>query len=137
MRKQIIIFTFLIIGLMATATTYYHIRQTQQFIILEEDVKIIDIEIDRKNHVLTSITLLNEGEPLILERASLVKIQTMLTVASYKFYPPIILYKGNITKVPIGFKLDVEGADYFLYIFTNKGTAIRCNLSYPFPIKSP
>lgn len=135
MRKLIII--FLIIGFVATTSVYYYVRQLQQSIVLEEDVRIIDIEIDRKNHVLVSITLLNEGEPLILEGTSLVKIQTMLTVASSKFSTPIVLYKGNATKVPIGFKLDVEGADYFLYVFTDKRTAIRCKISYPFPVQSP
>ncbi|MDH5806973.1 MAG: hypothetical protein QXW62_00130 [Candidatus Methanomethylicaceae archaeon] len=129
MRKLIII--FFIIGFITIISTYYYVRQIQQSIILEEDVKIIDIEIDKRNDILVSITLLNKGEPLILERISLVKIQTMLTIASSKFSTPIILYKENITKIPIGFKLDREGADYFLYIFTNKGTAIRCNISYP------
>lgn len=129
MRRLIII--FLIIGVIATTSAYYYVRQIQQFIVLEEDVKVIDVEIDKRNHVLVSITLLNEGEPLILERASLVKIQVMFTIASSKFSTPIVLYKGNATKIPIGFQLDKEGADYFLYVFTNKGTAIRCKISYP------
>lgn len=137
MRKSIIVFIFLTVGLITTMAAYYYVRQAQQSVILEEDVKIIDVEIDRKNDVLVSITLLNEGEPLVLERTSLVKVQTMLTIASSKFSTPVVLYKGNATKIPIGFKLDVEGADYFLYLFTNKGTAIRCNISYPFPLGQP
>ncbi|MCS7098231.1 MAG: hypothetical protein NZ922_04570 [Candidatus Methanomethyliaceae archaeon] len=130
MRLSIIIIP-LIIGAITIIFAYYYIRGFQESIVLEQDVSIISVEIDRRNHILTSVTLLNEGEPLILERASLVKIQTMLTIISSKFSTPIILYKGNLTKIPLAYPLDKEGADYFLYIFTNKGTAIRFKISYP------
>lgn len=132
--RSLIIIILLIIGIGITIFSYYYTRSLQELIILEEDVSIMGVEIDRRNHILISVIILNEGEPLILERASLVKIQTMLTITSSKFPTPIILNRGNITKIPLGYPLDKEGADYFVYIFTNKGTAIRFKISYPNPL---
>lgn len=138
MRLSYLILALILIGVIGTAISYYYVRilQLQQELRLEENVKVMDVEIDRKNDMLLSVTLLNEGETLAIERARLVKIQTMLTVAESKYSPPITLYKGDKTKIPLAYPLDREGADYFLYLFTNKGTVVICKISYPYPIPS-
>ncbi|MCX8182423.1 MAG: hypothetical protein N3D12_04835 [Candidatus Methanomethyliaceae archaeon] len=127
--KLVIILTAL--AIVITGTTYVYIRTQQSSIALEQNVDVVEIEVNRRTAVLVSVTLRNNGPPLILEGASLVKIQSGITLVSSKFAPPIILYTGNLTRIPISYQLDREGADYFLQLFTNKGTAIRCTISYP------
>ncbi|MDH5810719.1 MAG: hypothetical protein QXP73_00760 [Candidatus Methanomethylicaceae archaeon] len=127
--KLVIILTAL--AVVITGVTYAYIRTQQSSIMIEQNVDVVEIEVNRRTAVLVSVTLRNNGPPLILEGANLVKIQSGITLASSKFSPPIILYTGNVTKIPISYQLDKEGADYFLQIFTNKGTAIRCTVSYP------
>ncbi len=137
-RKSIIIvIILLILGFSFISLTFFYAKKPYEGIPLEKDVKILDIEIDRRNHIVMSITIYNEGAPLILEGAALVKIQAWITIISTKFSQPIIAYTNTSTKIPLGtgYKLDPEGADYYLYIFTNKGSAIRCMISYPTPVK--
>ena len=126
-----LIITLTALAIVVTGATYFYIRTQQSSITLEYNVDVMEIELNRRTATLVSVTLRNNGPPLILEGASLIKIQSGITLASSKFSPPIILYTNNATRVPISFQLDKEGADYFLLIFTNKGTAIRCTVSYP------
>lgn len=119
------------VAILITCVTYVYIRTQQSSIVLEQNVSVVEVEINRRTAVLVSVVLLNNGPPLILDRASLVKIQSGITLVSSEFSPPIILYTGNVTRIPISYQLDKEGADYFLYLFTNKGSAIRCMVSYP------
>jgi hypothetical protein len=136
-KTSIIIIILIILGISLISLTFFYARKPYENIPLEKNVKILDIEIDRRNNIIMSITIYNEGDPLILEGASLVKIQAWITIISTKFSQPIIAYTNTSTKIPLGagYKLDPEGADYYLYIFTNKGTAIRCMISYPTPVK--
>lgn len=127
--KIVIMLTVAAIVMVSLAYAYSRIQQSA--ITLEQSVDVVGVEINMKTAVLVSVTLLNNGPPLIIEGASLVKIQSGITLISSKFTPPIILYTANATKIPLSYQLDKEGADYFLYLFTNKGTAVRCKVSYP------
>ena len=118
-------------AILVTGAAYLYVRTQQSSIPLEQNVDVLGVEVNKRTAELVSVTLRNNGPTLILEGASLYKIQSGITLVSSKFSPPIILYTGNATKVPISYQLDKEGADYFLYLFTNKGTAIRCEISYP------
>ncbi|TDA40138.1 MAG: hypothetical protein DSO08_00410 [Candidatus Methanomethylicota archaeon] len=127
--KAVII--LLVAAILVTGAVYLYVRTQQSSIALEQNVEVLGVEVNKRTAELVSVTLRNNGPTLILEGASLYKIQSGITLVSSKFSPPIILYTGNVTKVPISYQLDKEGADYFLYLFTNKGTAIRCGISYP------
>ncbi|MBC7113592.1 MAG: hypothetical protein H5T34_06230 [Candidatus Methanomethyliales bacterium] len=126
-----VVIMLVVAAILVTGAVYLYIRSQQSSIVLEQNVDVLEVELNKRTAVLVSVTIRNNGPALILEGASLYKIQSGITLVSSKFSPPIILYTGNITKVPISYQLDKEGADYFLYLFTNKGTAIRCGISYP------
>ncbi|MGQ9759012.1 MAG: hypothetical protein ACUVQ5_00335 [Candidatus Methanomethylicaceae archaeon] len=127
--RQVIL--LIAVAIVISSAAYVYIRMQQTSILLEQNVEIIETEVNKRTAVLVSVTILNNGPPLILEGASLVKIQSGITLVSSRFSPPIILYTGNVTKIPLSYQLDKEGADYFLYLFTEKATAIRHKVSYP------
>lgn len=126
-----LVILLIVVAIAVVGAVYVYIRMQQASVVLEQGVEVVNVEVNKRTAVLVSVTILNNGPPLILERAGLVKIQSGITVASSKFSTPIILYTGNTTEIPLSYQLDKEGADYFLYLFTNKGTVIRCKVSYP------
>jgi len=93
--KAVII--LLVAAILVTGAVYLYVRTQQSSIALEQNVEVLGVEVNKRTAELVSVTLRNNGPTLILEGASLYKIQSGITLVSSKFSPPIILYTGNVT----------------------------------------
>jgi len=132
LSRYLLVLALVMVAVTATVASYAYMRSQQASIVEEKGISVTSLEVNKRSAVLVSVTLKNEGSAsLILESSTLVKVQSGIALTSSKFSPPIILYPGNETKVYLSYQLDKEGADYLLYIFTNKGTAVKCAVSYP------
>lgn len=131
-RRTLLVVVLLAAVVVASGAVYYYVRSQQTSLVMEEGVSITHLDLNRKTSTLVGANVSSQsGSALSLVSARLVKVQTGISVASTTFTSPITLPAGGQVVAPLGFKLDPEGADYILYIYTSKGTVVKGTLSYP------
>ncbi|MCQ5376820.1 MAG: hypothetical protein NO516_02085 [Candidatus Methanomethylicia archaeon] len=131
-RRTFIILVLLAVAVVASVSAYSFLRSQESAITIEPSMNITHYELNRKTSELVSVNITNfSNSSATLVSAKMVKIQSGIAVSSSTFQSPFSLVANSTIRVPLNFKLDPEGADYFIYIYTSKGTAIKGSISYP------
>jgi hypothetical protein len=122
----------LVAVVVASVVVYNYVRTQASSLTVETSVNITHYELNRKTSTLVSVNISSQSSSTItMVSARLVKVQSGIAVASATFTTQISLAPGGGSAVPLDFKLDPEGADYILYIYTSKGTVVKGTISYP------
>lgn len=130
-KRALAIIAVVAVGITISALAVLYLRG-QSTLPEEGQLAVSGLEFNRRNNTLVGVNVTStSNSTLSIVGARLVKIQSGITVASKQFSPGVRVDPNSQAYVPIGFSLDPEGADYFLYLITDRGTALRCKVSYP------
>ncbi|MDI9644411.1 MAG: hypothetical protein QFX35_04230 [Candidatus Verstraetearchaeota archaeon] len=131
-RRGLVIIIMVAIGAIASAVVLSYLKGSQSSLQEEAELSVSGVELNRRANTLTGVNVTSSASSTVaINGASLVKIQSGITVASKSFPEHIQVAPSSQIYIPIGFSLDPEGADYFLYLKTDRGTVIKFRLSYP------
>lgn len=131
-KRAVAIIAAVIAGLALSAIAIVYFRGQQSALAEETGLSITGVELNRRTHILVGVNVTSSlSSDVGIRSASLVKIQSGITVASTSFSPVRQVSANSQSYIPIGFSLDPEGADYFLYLVTDRGTAVKQKISYP------
>ncbi|MEJ5293337.1 MAG: hypothetical protein WHS82_07045 [Candidatus Methanosuratincola sp.] len=131
-KRAVAIVAAVIAGLVISAVAIVYFRGQQSALPEETGLSVTGVELNRRTHTLVGVNVTSSlGSDVGIRSASLVKIQSGITVASTTFSPARNIPANSQSYVPIGFGLDPEGADYFLYLVTDGGKAVKYRISYP------
>ncbi len=131
-KRTLGIMAVVIAGLAVSAIVTIYFRGQQSALGEETGLSVTGVELNRRTHTLVGVNVTSSlASETWIRSASLVKIQSGITVASTSFSPARQVSANSQSYIPIGFKLDPEGADYFLYLVTDRGTAAKQKISYP------
>lgn len=131
-RRASVIVGLVVIGAIVSVAALVYLRGLQATLQEEAELSVTRLEVNRRANMLVGVNVTSTAVSAVgISGASLVKIQSGITVASVSFSQPKQVAPFSEAYVPIGFSLDPEGADYFLYLRTDRGTAIKYRLSYP------
>lgn len=132
LRRTLLILVLLVAVIVASVVVYNYVRTQESSLTVESTVNITHYELNRKISTLVSVDVSSQsGSTITMQSARLVKVQSGIGVASATFTTQPSLPPGGTVIVPLNFKLDPEGADYILYIYTSKGTVVKGTISYP------
>ncbi|MBC7121020.1 MAG: hypothetical protein H5T33_05530 [Candidatus Methanosuratus sp.] len=131
-KRAAAIIAVVIAGLILSAATVLYLKGKQSALAEETGISVTGVELNRRMNVLVGVNITSSLDSTVgIKSASLVKIQSGIAVESTEFKPLRQVEAHSQAYIPIGFSLDPEGADYFLYLVTDRGTAVRHRLSYP------
>jgi hypothetical protein len=131
-RKTLLILALLVAVVVASAVVYNYVRNQASSLSTEPSVNITHYDLNRKTSTLVGVNVSSQSSSTVaMTSAKLVKVQSGIAVASTTFTTQLSIEPGSTLVVPLGFKLDPEGADYALYIYTSKGTVVKGAISYP------
>lgn len=131
-RRTFMIFVLLAVVVSMSVVAYSFLKSQESAISIEPSMNITHYELNRKTSELVSVNITNfSNSSTTLVSAKMVKIQSGIAVSASTFQSPLSLAANSTIRIPLNFKLDPEGADYFIYVYTSKGTAIKGSISYP------
>lgn len=131
-RRTLLVLVLLIAVVAASAAVYNYVRTQESSLPVEASVNITHYDLNRKTSTLVGVNVSSQSSSTVtMVSAKLVKVQSGIAVASATFPTQLSLEPGKMLVVPLNFKLDPEGADYTLYLYTSKGTVVKGALAYP------
>lgn len=131
-KRASAIIAIVIAGVIISAAAALYLRGQQAALVEETGMSVSSVELNRRTNTLVGVNVTSSLDQQVgIKSASLVKIQSGITVASKEFSPPRQVAANSQSYIPIGFSLDPEGADYFLYLLTDRGTVVKHRISYP------
>jgi ribosomal protein L35AE/L33A len=131
-RRTLLVLVLLVVVVVASVVVYNYVRTQESSLVVEQSINITHFNLNRKASTLVGANVSSQSSSATtFVSAKLVKVQSGIAVASTTFTTPLSLEPGDMVIVPLNFKLDPEGADYTLYIYTSKGTVVKGTISYP------
>jgi len=131
-KKAILVLVLIASVVIVSVLAFNYLKSQQASLPLEASVGITHNDLNRKTNTLVGVNLTSQADSTItLVSAKMVKVQSGITMASTTFATPFTLAPNSTVTIPLGYKLDPEGADYTIYVFTSKGTVVKGTLAYP------
>ncbi|MEN3007101.1 MAG: hypothetical protein ABC536_04940 [Candidatus Methanosuratincola petrocarbonis] len=131
-KRAAVIIAVVIAGAIISAAALIYLKGQQAALVEETRITVSGVDLNRRTNTLVGVNVTSSLDQQVgIKSASLVKIQSGITVNSKVFSPSSQVAANSQSYIPIGFSLDPEGADYFLYLLTDRGTVVKHRISYP------